>query len=75
MKPCLLPSGIQRGVPFIFPDNWTPAQALAVVELLDDLREMIWTHYQIPLHDLLRDQYPPIQPADDPAADSNDPPF
>ena len=75
MKPWLQPSGIQRGVPFIFPDNWTPEQALAVVELLDDLREMIWAHYEIPLHDLLLEQCRPIQSADDPASDTSDPPF
>jgi len=27
-----------------------------VVELLDDLRERIWQHYQIPLHQLLEEQ-------------------
>ncbi len=75
MKPWLLPSGIQRGVPFIFPDNWTPEQALAVVELLDDLRERICAHYAVPLHELLREQYRPIQSTDDPAADTNDPSF
>lgn len=75
MTPWLLPSGIQRGLPFILPDNWTPEQALAVVELLDDLREQIWAHYQIPLHDLLREQRRPIQAADDPATDTNDQPF
>jgi hypothetical protein len=75
MKPWHLPSGLQRGLPFILPDDWTPEQALAVVELLDDLRERIWAHYEIPLHALLREQHRPIQPADDPAADASDPPF
>jgi hypothetical protein len=75
MTPWLLPSGIRRGLPFILPDNWTPEQALAVVELLDDLRERIWAHYQIPLHDLLREQCRPIQTADDSATETNDPPF
>ena len=75
MKPLLLPSGIQRGVPFIFPDNWTPEEALAVVEILDDLREMIWAHYQIPLHDLLRERRLLTQSPDDPASDISDPPF
>jgi len=75
MKPWLLPSGLQRGVPFILPDDWTPEQALAMVELLDDLRERIWAHYQIPLHDLLREQYQPTHTADDPSTHANDPPF
>jgi hypothetical protein len=29
-----------------------PEQALAVIELLDDLHEVIWQHYQLPLQDL-----------------------
>jgi hypothetical protein len=29
-------------VPFAIPAYWTPDQALAVVELLDGLRELIW---------------------------------
>ncbi len=56
MKSWLLPSGLQRGIPFLIQDNWTPEQALAVIELLDDLREVIWQRYQLPLQDLLREQ-------------------
>jgi hypothetical protein len=36
-----LPSGRTRGVAFIVPEDWTAEQALAVIELLDDLREAI----------------------------------
>jgi hypothetical protein len=75
MKPPRLPSGRQRGISFILPDDWTPEQALAVVELLDDLRERIWAHYQIPLHEFIREQSMPQAPADDSAADTRDPPF
>jgi hypothetical protein len=75
MKPWLLPSGIQRGLPFILPDDWTPEQALAVVELLDDLRERICAHYEVPLHELLRELCQPIQCDEDPATDTSDPPF
>ena len=56
MKPWLLSSGLQHGIPFIVQDDWTPEQALAVIELLDDLREVIWQRYQLPLQDLLREQ-------------------
>lgn len=56
MKPLLLPSGLQRGIPFVVQDNWSPEQALAVIELLDDLREMIWARYQLQLQELLREQ-------------------
>jgi hypothetical protein len=75
MKPWLLPSGRQRGLPFILPEDWTPQQALAVFELLDDLRELIWVHYQIPIQDLLREQYQPLSPADASATRTSDPPF
>ena len=56
-------------VPLDIPAYWTPEQAFAVVELLDDLRDRIWAHYGVQL----LDQYasstapptvitPPIQP-------------
>lgn len=57
MKPGLLPSGLQRGIPFLVQDNWSAEQALAVIELLDDLREVIWQRYQFPLQELLREQH------------------
>jgi hypothetical protein len=38
------------------PHDWTPEQALAVVELLDDLRERIWVHYDAKLFELIREQ-------------------
>lgn len=75
MKPWLLPSGRQRGIPFILPDHWTPEQALAVFELLDDLRELIWAHYQIPIQDLLREQCLSLPTADASATGPSDPPF
>ena len=36
------------------PDNWTPAEALAVYEFLNDLAEAIWNRYEIALIDQLR---------------------
>ena len=75
MKPWLWPSGRQRGISVLLPDNWTPQQALAVVELLDDLRDRVCAHYQIQLYDLLRDQRRlPDLPEDSPLGTS-DPPF
>lgn len=38
MKTPRSPSGRTRGLSFIVPDDWTPDQALAVFELLDDLQ-------------------------------------
>jgi hypothetical protein len=37
MKRLQLPSGITHGLDFRIQDNWSAAQALAVVELIDDL--------------------------------------
>ena len=42
-------------IPFAIPAYWTPDQALAVVELLDDLRELIWAHYGVQLIDEFRE--------------------
>ena len=50
-----LPSGLQRGLAFLIQDDWTPAQACAVVELLDDLREVICDHYQLQIQQYLQD--------------------
>jgi hypothetical protein len=50
-----LPSGLQRGLPFLIQDDWTPAQACAVLELLDDLREVICSHYQLQIQQYLQD--------------------
>jgi hypothetical protein len=46
-------------MPFAVPAYWTPEQALAVFELLDDLRELIWRHYETQLIDELRDALSP----------------
>jgi hypothetical protein len=42
---------------FAIPAYWTPEQALAVFELLDDLREMIADHYGAQLFEEARRQY------------------
>ena len=63
MKRLHLPSGITHGLDFLIPENWSPDQALAVVELIDDLRERICMHYQFALHELLHEQRaPPVIP-------------
>src|ERR1700722_6412286 len=45
-----------RSITVEIPVTWTPEQALAVFELLDDLRERIWEIYKFQLQDLLREQ-------------------
>lgn len=43
------PSGLQRGLELLIDPHWSPEQAMAVVELLDDLRDRIWAHYVVAL--------------------------
>jgi len=45
-------------VAFAIPDSWTPSQAVAIVEMLDQLRELIWARYGLQLLDEHYDRYP-----------------
>lgn len=49
-----LPSGLQTGIGLLIDKNWTTEQAVAVVELLDDLREVIVRHYQPQIEEFMR---------------------
>ena len=40
----------------VIPTLWTPEQALAAFELLDDLRETIWTLYGRQIQALLKEE-------------------
>jgi len=51
--------------------EWTPQQAAAVFELLDDLRECIWNRYAPEIREIVRDQRAPD--ADQDEANSLDP--
>lgn len=53
------PTRLPLTIALDIPANWTPEQALAVFELLDDLRERIWEHYRLPLTNLIREQRGP----------------
>jgi hypothetical protein len=75
MKHLHLPSGLSTGIPFIIPKHWSPEQALAVVELLDDLRHQIWAHYQLPLFELVREQQTPRHEPEHLNPPLDDPPF
>jgi hypothetical protein len=66
------PAGATK--PLDIPADWTPEQALAVVELLDDLRERIWVHYDVKLFELLREQRLPGS-AEQSSSDLDDPSF
>ncbi len=56
MKTYHPPSGLTTGLDFLIDRDWTPEQALAVVELLDDLRDRILLHYQLPIMELMREE-------------------
>ena len=58
-------------IPLDIPAYWTPEQAFAVVELLDDLRDRIWAHYGVQLLDQYREQLQPSAADHDP----DTPPF
>ena len=57
-------AGLPHAIPP--PTYWTPEQAIAVFELVDDLREAIWSIYQTNLQDLTRQQRqsPPVDHID-----------
>ncbi len=42
--------------PLSIPDDWTPAQALAVYEMIDALQEAIWARYGLQLTELLKEE-------------------
>lgn len=56
MKTYHQPSGLTQGLDFLIDRDWTPEQALAVVELLEDLRDRILVHYQFPIMELMREE-------------------
>ena len=64
MKTHHQPSGLTKGLDFLIDSDWTPEQALAVVELLDDIRDRIFEHYQLPIMELMREERG-IDPFDD----------
>ncbi len=49
------PSGLKRGLELLIDPHWSPDQAMAVIELLDDLRERIWDHYELALLERIRE--------------------
>jgi hypothetical protein len=63
------PSGLKHGLPLLIDPNWSPEQAMAVIELLDDLRDRIWAHYEVALHNSYREDRMTHcdQPVTDPA--------
>jgi hypothetical protein len=56
MKTYHQPSGLTKGLDFLIDSDWTPEQALAVVELLQDLQDRIFEHYQLPIMELMQEE-------------------
>jgi hypothetical protein len=54
-SPSPLPAHLRRD-DIEIPTTWTPEQALAVFELLDEIRDKIWSRYGSRLQDLLQEQ-------------------
>ncbi len=46
------------------PTHWSPEQAVAVFEILDDLREHVWARYGLQIQQVLRDQCSTVAPAE-----------
>ena len=38
------------------PTHWSPEQAVAVFEILDELREPVWARYGLQIQQVLRDE-------------------
>ena len=55
MKLIHQPSGLQDGLDLLIDSRWSPDQAMAVIELLDDLRDRIWAHYEVALQAKFRE--------------------
>ncbi len=60
-----------RTISLQIPTRWTPEQAFAVFEIIDELRDAIWLGYALQLQEEYRDQlrhhdpeYDPIDPDD-----------
>ena len=51
--------------PFAIPADWSPDQALAVIDVLDELRCHIWQRYEIALVEAYRELYGGNAPTDD----------
>jgi hypothetical protein len=65
------PSGLRHGLDVLIQADWTPEQALAVFELLDDLRERIWAHYELVIVAQLREE----RQTNESVPEVSDPPF
>jgi len=47
---------------FPMPDHWTPAQVLAVFEMIDLIRDQLWSHYADDIQRAIREDRLPFDP-------------
>jgi hypothetical protein len=52
--------------PIQIPEHWSPEQALAVWELLENIAGLVWARYEQPLIELIR---PELEHKEDPPLD------
>jgi len=52
-------AGLPPTIPLEIPTYWSSEQATAVYEIIDDLRERIWSIYQTKLQELMQQQRQP----------------
>ena len=67
-------SGLPLTIPFGIPTYWSPNQALAIFEFIDEMRDIIAATYSTRLHDAARRRASPI-PDDANAISDDDLPF
>ena len=65
-------AGLPLTIALQIPTYWTPEQAFAVFQLVDELRAAIWQCYALQIKDEYRDH---VRPADLRDQDHSDPPF
>ena len=66
---------MSRRPPPIVPTYWTPEQALAVFEILDELRDRVWGLYGPQIQQSMREDRCSTSPAPRGALDQRDLPF
>jgi len=62
-------------LPITLLTDWSPEQAVAVFEVLDELRERVWDHYGLQIQQVLRDQQCTAAPGAARDIDETDVPF
>lgn len=66
---------MSRRPPPIVPTYWTPEQALAVFEILDELRDRVWGLYGPQIQQVMREEQCTTSPKPYRAVDQHDLPF